>query len=228
MHRRAFLAAAAAALARPARAEPVREVACALVLAVDVSSSIDGEHWRVQREGYVRAFLEPAVIAAITATPQGAVAVAYLEWAGAAQQRVIVPWTRVATAADGEAVAAALWEGRRPFEGSTALGAALVFAGALLESCPFQAAQRVADVSGDGSNNDGPPPEPVRDALAARGVRINGLPIDWARSHPPGGMTIAEYYRASVIGGPDAFAMPAVGFDTFGYALAAKLRREVS
>jgi hypothetical protein len=83
-------------------------------------------------------------------------------------------------------------------------------------------------VSGDGGNNDGPPPELKRAEAAQAGIRVNGLPIDWARSHPPAGVTIDEYYRGCVIGGPNAFCMPAVGFDSFAYALAAKLRREIT
>jgi hypothetical protein len=238
LSRRALLVGAASALASggvittgsPSRAaaEPLPAVSCALAMAVDVSSSIDGEHWWLQRKGYAEAFLNPEVIRAITDTAKRQIAVTYFEWAGQGAQRVIVPWRIVASEDDGQEIADTLLEGGRPFEGSTGLGAAFDFAGVQLAMCPFSTDQKVIDVSGDGGNNDGPAPEPKREALAGQGVRMNGLPIDWARSHPPSGMTIEEYYRASVIGGPNAFAMPAAGFDAFGYALAAKLRSEVS
>jgi hypothetical protein len=221
--RRGALAGALAALAAPARADDA--VSAAIVLAVDVSSSIDGEHWWLQRKGYAEAFLNYEVIRAIVETPQRKIAVAYFEWASLYSQRVIVPWRIVASEDDGEEIAAALTAGSRPFEGSTGLGAGISFAGTLLAACPFAATQKVIDVSGDGGNNDGPPPESVRVTLASD-VRVNGLPIDWVRSHPPSGMTIENYYRASVVGGPNGFCMPAVGFDSFGYALAAKLRME--
>lgn len=233
--RRSFLLGAGAALASTAVPALARRaaatespVACALVLAVDVSSSIDGEHWWLQRKGYAEAFLHPEVIRAITDTARGKIAVTYFEWAGANNQRQIVPWTVVASDEDGGAIADTLLNGRRPFEGSTGLGAALDMSMTLLAACPFTADQKVVDVSGDGGNNDGPPPELKRDDAARANVRVNGLPINWARSHPPAGMSIDDYYRGSVIGGPNAFCMPAVGFDTFGYALAAKLRREIS
>jgi hypothetical protein len=231
--RRSFLLGAGAALAtgaltpRLAAAEE-NVVSTALVLAVDVSSSIDGEHWWLQRKGYAEAFLQPEVIRAITDTSRGKIAVTYFEWAGATSQRLIVPWTIVASDEDGGAIADTLLNGRRPFEGSTGLGAALDVSMAQLVACPFTADQKVIDVSGDGGNNDGPQPELKRDDAARANVRINGLPINWARSHPPAGMSIDDYYRGSVIGGPNAFCMPATGFDSFGYALAAKLRREIS
>jgi hypothetical protein len=218
----------AAGSRRRAVAQALPAVSCALVMAVDVSSSIDGEHWWLQRKGYADAFLNPEVMRAIADSARGRIAVTYFEWAGVGNQRSIVPWSVVATEEDGGGIADVLLDGRRPFEGSTAVGSALDFAMAQLASCPFSTDQTVIDVSGDGGSNDGPPPEIARDRAVAANTRVNGLPIDWARSHPPAGMTIDEYYRASVIGGPNAFAMPAVGFDAFSYALAAKLRFEVS
>jgi hypothetical protein len=234
--RRALLLGAASAVAgsivgatpRRAAAEGATEVTCALVMAVDVSSSIDGEHWWLQRKGYADAFLRSEVMRAIADTARGRIAVTYFEWAGVGSQRVIIPWSVVATEEDGGGIADTLLDGGRPFEGSTAVGSALDFAMDQIERCPFAADQSVIDMSGDGGSNDGPPPEMARDRAARASTRVNGLPIDWARSHPPAGMTIEEYYRASIIGGPNAFAMPAAGFDAFGYALAAKLRLEVA
>ena len=231
--RRAFLRGAAASLAGAAlgpvaRAQTPAAVSCALVLAADVSSSIDGEHWWLQRKGYAEAFLNPEVIRSITETPKGQIAVTYFEWSGYRNQHVVVPWTVVSCEEDGGAIADLLLDGRRPFEGPTAIGAALDHSMTHLAACPFAADTKVIDVSGDGGNNDGPPPEPTRDRAAGANVRVNGLPIDWARSHPPVGISIGDYYRGSVIGGPSAFTVPAVGFDTFAFALAAKLRSEVA
>jgi hypothetical protein len=235
--RRALLAGSVAALAgslvpfalrRAASAQELLPVSSALVMAVDVSSSIDGEHWWLQRKGYAEAFLQPEVIRAIADTHRHRIAVTYFEWAGSGSKQVVVPWMVVGTEEDGGHIADILLDGRRPFEGSTAVGAALDAAIDQLSLCPFPADQLVIDISGDGGNNDGPPPEAQRDRAASASIRINGLPINWRGSHPPSGMTIEEYYRGSVIGGPDAFAMPAIGFDSFGYALAAKLRHEVS
>jgi hypothetical protein len=236
LSRRSMLLGAASALAsravsggtRFAVAQPAESVSCALVMAVDVSSSIDGEHWWLQRKGYAEAFRQPEVIRAITDTARRRIAVCYFEWAGVSSQRMIIPWSIVASADDGDAIAARLLEGRRPFEGVTAIGQALDTSMTHLAACPFVADQQVVDVSGDGGNNDGPAPEPMRAHAASRNIRVNGLPIDWAQSHPPAGISIGDYYRGSVIGGPNAFAMPAVGFDSFGYALAAKLRLEAA
>src|SRR5262249_47176097 len=153
--------------------------------------------------GYAEAFLHREVMRAIADTARGRIAVTYFEWAGASSQRVIIPWAEVATGEDGGGIADVLLGGGRPFEGSTAVGSALDFAMTQLELCPFTADQSVIDISGDGGSNDGPPPEIARNRAARASTRVNGLPIDWARSHPPAGMTIEEYYRASVIGGPN-------------------------
>ena len=159
---------------RTAGAQAIEPVSCALVLAVDVSSSIDGEHWWLQRKGYADAFLHPEVIRAIGDTARGRIAVSYFEWAGAASQRVIVPWTVVASEEDGGAIADTLLNGGRPFEGSTGLGAALEASMAQLAGCPFTADQKVIDVSGDGASNDGPQPELKREDAARANIRVNG------------------------------------------------------
>lgn len=226
MDRRAFLSGASAFVATPALAE--MRVSVAIVLAVDISSSIDYEHWLLQRRGYVQAFMQPEVLHAIMATPRGKIALTYFEWSGMRSQRITVPWTIIGCEEEAQSVAEVLYGESRPFEGPTGVGSALAYAEDLLGECPFQMDSKVIDVSGDGANNDGPPPEGVRDRCASQGIRINGIPIEWSRSHPPSGMTIEEYYRNSVVGGPNAFCMKATSFQTFGYAIAAKLRQEVA
>lgn len=226
MKRRAFLAGAATLFAPPALA--IETVSAALVLAVDVSSSLTDEYWLLQRQGYIDAMLEPEVLRAIIGTPHRKIALTYFEWAGSYSQRVILPWTIIGNDGDAERVAGVLNEKQRPFEGATGVGAALAYSEMLLSICPFPADHKVVDVSGDGASNDGQDPDAVRDRMVDAGVKINGLPIDWARSHPPQGMSVEDYYRNSIVGGTGAFCMPATGFETFGYAVAAKLRYEVS
>src|SRR5262249_28113455 len=149
--RRAMLAGTAAGLAaslvafgapRRASAQQVVPVSCALVLAVDVSSSIDGEHWWLQRKGYADALLQPEVIQAIRDSSKGKIAVTYFEWAGLALQRVIVPWRIVGSDDDGDEVATMLLAGGRPFEGSTGIGKALEFSMLQLDGCPYDADQK--------------------------------------------------------------------------------------
>lgn len=204
------------------------DASLALVMAVDVSASIDTDHFWLQRKGYIEALTNPDVLRAVADTETRRIALTYFEWAGHDQQRLLLPWQLFSTLDDGEQIAALLNEVPRPFEGVTGLGAAIGFAHTLLSACPYRTQARVIDVSGDGDSNDGTPAGLARDAAVADGVTINGLAIDWARSHPPIGMTIEEYYRREVQGGTRAFVMRADGFDTFGYALAAKLRMEVA
>ena len=206
-----------------ARAE---RVSACLVLAVDVSSSIDTQHWKLQRDGYADAFEHPAVLRAISASEHSRIAVMVFEWSGRDEQRTLVPWTIVETPADGTRVAAVLRTQPRPFEGVTAVGAALERALTEAMICPFETDVRIIDISGDGENNDGPAPFPVRERIAQAGIALNALAIDWPRAHPPPGMTIEEYYRSIV--GSGGFVMVADGFDTFAYALHRKLVREVA
>ena len=230
MRRRTILATGAALAlgARQARAEG--EVDLALVLAVDVSRSIDEEEARLQREGYRDAMAAPQVVAAITGGPHAAIAVAYVEWAGIQYQRVVIPWTRLGSAADCATWADRLALASRDSMAWTSLSGALMFSGRVLADCPFSAARRVIDVSGDGVNNSGPPPGPERDRLVADGVVINGLPI--VNERPNFGRmpeaNLEPYYREHVIGGDGAFLIVAKDFDQFGLAIRRKLITEIA
>jgi hypothetical protein len=219
--RRAFLGGAAALAAVPAQAAPA---ACALVLAVDVSGSVNEERFQLQRLGYRRALTHPSIARRIEQSPFGAIAVIYLEWSGLAQQRVIVPWQRLSTRASLEAFSDTLANAPRPFEGMTAIGAALEFSVNAFDLCPFPAPRRVVDISGDGDSNDGPSPQGVRDRAAARDIVINGLPIDAEPNEP---MRVANYYRDNVVGGENAFTMPVDSYETAAFGLMAKLSREI-
>lgn len=229
----AILAAALCAVAllalapRLVRAVDRAPVSVAIVLAVDVSASINGERFQLQREGYAAAIVHPAVLDAVTGSPRGSVALMVVEWAGAGNQRVVVPWTRVAAADDARRAAAVLLAAPRSFDGLTAIGAAIAFAAAQLAAVPWPADRRVIDVSGDGTSNDGAPPGPARDAAVALGIVVNGIAI---RATPPRGgeQPLDDYYREHVAGGPGAFVMAADGFEAFAFALVAKLAREVA
>ena len=232
MRRRSLLAAAGAAVvmprSRPARAkEPVDVL---LVLAVDVSRSVDEDEARLQREGYRAAVSDPAVVEAIRGGMIGAIAIAYVEWAGAEYQRLVLPWMRISGTAEAQAWSEKLAEAPRASLSWTSISAALEFSRGVLAEAPFEATRRVVDVSGDGVNNSGGPVELARDRLVAEGVTINGLPIVNDRPTfgrlPP--LPLDEYYRDSVIGGPGAFVIVVEDFQSFGNAVKRKLIREIA
>ena len=228
MRRRALLGGALATAIPPARAAVAVDVL--LVLAVDVSRSIDEEEARLQREGYREAMVDARVLAAIGGGPLGAIGVAYVEWAGIGYQELVIPWTRIGGAAEAQAWADRLERSPRRSMAWTSISGALIFSRRVLADCPFEGTRRVIDVSGDGPNNSGPAPEPERDRLAGEGVTINGLPIVNDRPNfgvSPGRM-LEPYYRNSVIGGPGAFLIVADDFASFGAAIRRKLIQEIA
>ena len=227
--RRRALLVAAGALAVPARAADA-PVDLQLVLAVDVSRSIDEEEARLQREGYRTAMTDLRVVAAITGGMLGAIAVAYVEWAGFGSQRLVLPWFRIGSPGDAAAWSARLADAPRESMSWTSLSGALRFSRQVLGSCPWEGTRRAIDVSGDGVNNNGPDAEPERDGLVAEGVTINGLPIVNDRPNfgrrPTG--DLEGYYRESVIGGLGAFLIVAEDFKSFGEAIRRKLIQEIA
>jgi hypothetical protein len=234
--RRGVLAAglAAAAVWPASRARAAGPVDLQLVLAADVSRSVDEQEFALQRQGYASALVDPRVVRVMTAGKRGAVAVTYFEWSGVGAQRTIVDWSRI----DGDEAAgefgAKLLSIPRPFGASTALGEAIAWSMGEFARCPFPADKRTLDVSGDGTNTSGMMPDGARDLAVAAGITVNALvilspePSPWNpnHTHPPGGLD--EYFRRHVVGGNGAFAMTVQGFDTFGYAMVNKLTREVS
>lgn len=231
MRRRMLLAAAGAAAIpalRAARAEEAVDVA--LVLAVDVSRSIDEDEARLQREGYRNAITDPAVLAAIRNGLIGAVGLAYVEWAGIEYQRTVLPWQRITNPAEAHAWASALAEAPRSSLSWTSISGGIRHARAVLEACEWEATRKVIDVSGDGVNNSGPPADSQRDAAVAEGITINGLPIINDRPTfgrmPP--VPLDDYYRDNVIGGDGAFMIVAEDFESFGNAVKRKLIREIA
>lgn len=203
----------------PARAA---KVDLALVLAVDVSESVDAEEYELQHEGIARAFETTQLINAIKGGKNGAVDVLVLEWSDRDKQVVTVDWTRVSDAKSATGFAARVRATRRSSNGLTAIGDALIAAEAALLRLPDDAERRVVDVSGDGMANIGPPPQQIRDRLVLEGVTINGLAI--LKTEP----WLDSYYDQYVVGGPGGFLMQVEDFPSFIAAMQQKLLSEVT
>jgi hypothetical protein len=205
-----------------------------LVLAADVSRSDDEKKFKLQREGYAAAIMDPRVVKAMTGGPKGRVAVIFVEWASEWDQKVVIDWTIIASAQDAKQVSGRILDASRSFWGRTSISAAIDFSMRLLARSPFQSDRRVIDVSGDGTNNSGREVTLARDAAIAQGITINGLVIlsevplatNPQHTHPEGGLT--AYYENNVIGGPGAFVLEAESFETFGRLLVSKLVKEVA
>jgi hypothetical protein len=186
------------------------EVDLALVLAVDVSTSMDLEEQNLQRQGYVEAFRSPLVHEAIHKGMVGRIAVTYVEWAGAHPrfQNVVVPWTVLENTKDSTSFADRLARAPIYRMAGTSISEAIDFSVSLLSSGHFLATRRVIDISGDGSNNQGPLVTEARDQAIAQGVTINGLPITLREPDRRENATLDAYYRDCVIGGSSAFMIP--------------------
>jgi hypothetical protein len=202
-----------------------------LVLAVDVSSSIDEVEARRQREGHVAALADPDVISAIQSGGYGRIAVVYLEWAEADFQRVVAPWTVIETEEDAQAFAATL--ATAPFVSGrrTAIGAAIENSVTLIEGNAYEGVRQVIDLSGDGPQNSGPSLTEARDRAESGMITINGLPIQTARQNPfrPSvSIDIEAYFENQVIAGPGAFISPSNEHDDFVDALRRKLIIEIA
>jgi Protein of unknown function (DUF1194) len=204
-----------------------------LVIAIDVSASMDESRRRVQREGYARAIRSAEVLAAIKSGPHGRIAIACFRWASPDYQRVIVPWTIVETPADADAVARAIEREPLAAEGGTSISAALLFSERLLHAAGVRADRKIIDVSGDGPNNSGPLLSPARHSVLASGVTINGLAIAPLRKEertfgPFAPTTIRSYYQDCVIGGAGAFVIAVDEVDDFEPAIRTKLTTEIA
>jgi hypothetical protein len=207
--------------AGPASAQRGMGVDLELILAVDVSGSMDQEEQEVQRKGYVEAFRHGAIANAVRSGSFGRIAVTYVEWAGTPQQSV--PWTVIATAKDAEAFAAAIESKPIYSERGTAIASALQFSAELFDANAFEGARKVIDISGDGPNNQGPQIEGVRDAVVAKRIIINGLPVLMNTA-----TDLEQYYRNCVIGGRGAFLIPVKTIDMLSSSIRAKLVSEIA
>jgi hypothetical protein len=210
----------------------------AIALAADVSRSIDDEEFQLQRQGYAAAVTDPRLGQAIQAGRHKAIALCFLEWAGPDQLAVVAKWMVIRDRESAAEFAKILLDAPRSSTGRTAIGAGIDFAVAQFEAGGVAAERRIIDVSGDGTNNLGRLVTEARDEAVAKGMTINGLAIInektggvpgtllYVHTHPPGGLP--NYYRENVIGGPGAFVMQIVNFDTFAEAMTNKLLTEVS
>ena len=213
----------AAGAAAPAAAQTPAQVDLELVLAIDASASVNRAEFTLQMTGLARAFESPEVIEAVASGPTGVIAVLLVEWSGADQQRVSVPWTIVADAASSRRLAQAIDNTPRGFRrGSTSISGAIDFALDQLAGNGIAAGRAVIDISGDGRNTHGGIVDISRDRAVQAGVTINGLPI--LNEEPD----LDEHYRDNVIGGPGAFVVPARDYKVFGRTIVEKLVREIS
>lgn len=229
----AILVLVTCAIAGP-KASAAEPVDLLLVLAADVSRSVDHAKFKLQREGYAAAIANPQVLDAIRSGIHGRIAVCFVEWSGSTSQKLLIEWTIIGDAAAAQQFGDRLLEAPRAFADRTSISGGIEYAMAQLERAPYQAARRTIDVSGDGTNNSGRDIALVRDEVVAKGVTVNGLvilserAIPWNPEHtnPPGGL--ANYYRANVMGGPGAFVMVAQDFNAFGQAIVKKLIAEIA
>lgn len=211
--------------ARGGSAQSPQVVDTALILAVDVSNSVDTRRYRLQVEGIADALEDPSVHAAILGGPHGSIAIGVILWAD--RPYFSLQWVRIASAADAVALAGRIR--RLPRQGGefTCVAQMMRFvADKVTPQIPVRATRVVLDVSGDGRENCNPalPPAMLRDELTGLGLTINGLPIlDGSQA-----ATLSGWYRDNVIGGPGAFLMPAEGFEDFGRAFRQKFMTEVS
>jgi hypothetical protein len=230
MKRRTALVGSLAALAATSARAADLPVDLQLVLAVDVSRSIDEVEAELQRRGYIEALANDRVVDAILSGENRRIALCYVEWAGTHYQAVVIDWTVIDSGAAARRFAEKLTEAPRTSQSWTAVGAALAHAAQRFENSGFTSKRRVIDISGDGRTNDGPPAELVRDKLVVQGIVINGLPVMMNRTNfgRPPDLTLDKYYEENVIGGLGSFAIVADNFDQFGRAVRTKLVREVS
>lgn len=224
----------AAATVFPAAARAAEQVDLLLVLAADVSRSVDSGKFQLQREGYAAAISNPQVLDAIQSGRHGRIGLTYVEWSGVGSQKVVIDWTTISDAETAKGFGDRLSEAPRSFADRTSISGAIEFALGQLARAPYESPRRTIDVSGDGTNNAGRDVGLARDEALARGVTINGLvilsetPLAWNPDHtnPPGGLE--SYYRNNVVGGVRAFVLAAENFNSFGQAIVKKMIAEVA
>jgi hypothetical protein len=229
--------AAAGALAAPrladmpgSKAASSIEVDVELVMAVDISYSMDMDELALQREGYAQAIASQEFLNALKQGTHGKIAATLVEWAGVNDQRVVVPWRLIEGAASAQAVSDEMARApvRRAFR--TSISGALMFSAMLFENNGYRGIRRAIDVSGDGTNNQGPLVTQVRDDVIAKGIVINGLPI-MLKEPQPNSIDIKDldiYYEDCVIGGPSAFVVPIREREKFKEAIRTKLVLDIA
>ncbi len=211
----------------PAKAQS--EVDLALVLAVDISNSMDPEEQELQRRGFIEAFRSPLIHKAIGSGMLGRIAVVYLEWAGPTIQYVTVPWAQIGGPEDALSFADRLAQAPIRRGPRTSISGAIDASMRLLSESNVEALRRVIDISGDGVNNLGRSITQARDEALSQGVVINGLPLLLNRpTNSWDSENLDEYYRDCVIGGLGAFMIPVRERHQFAEAIKTKIIREIA
>lgn len=201
-----------------------------LILAVDVSYSMDMDELAIQREGYAQAIQSKEFLQALKAGPNGRIAVTYFEWAASTDQKIIIPWRLIDGPETADAVAAEIMKTPIRRASRTSISGAINFAMPLFDEDPYRGLRRVIDISGDGPNNNGGPVTVSRDAALEKGIIINGLPI-MVKEPSYSTMDIDNldyYYEDCVIGGPGSFVVSIKDRDKFKEAIRTKLLLEVA
>src|SRR5437868_8661237 len=201
-----------------------------LILAVDVSYSMDMDELAIQREGYAQAIVSKEFLQALKSLPNGKIAVTYFEWAASSDQKIIIPWRLIDGPETADAVANEIMKTPIRRASRTSISGAINFAMPLFDENPYRGLRRVIDISGDGPNNNGAPVTGARDAAVEKGVTINGLPI-MVKEPSYSTMDIDNldfYYEDCVIGGPGAFVVTIKDRDKFREAIRTKLVLEVA
>ncbi len=201
-----------------------------LILAVDVSYSMDMDELAIQREGYAQAIISKEFLQALKTGPNGKIAVTYFEWAASSDQKIIIPWRLIDGPETADAVAAEIMKTPIRRASRTSISGAINFAMPLFDENPYRGLRRVIDISGDGPNNNGAPVAGARDAALEKGIVINGLPI-MMKEPSYSTMDIDNldfYYEDCVIGGPGSFVVTIKDRDKFKEAIRTKLLLEVA
>jgi hypothetical protein len=230
---RIVLALAALILAAPL-ARAAEQVDLLLVLASDVSRSVDQPKFKLQRDGYAAALADKRVLSAISSGRHQRIAVCFVEWSGVGAQKLMIDWMVINGAESARKFGDNLLELPRSFAERTSISGAIDFSVNLFDQAPYKSERHTIDVSGDGTNNSGRDVAVARDAALAKGITINGLvilsnqPMAWNPEHtnPPGGL--AKYYQDNVVGGPGSFVIVAEDFNSFGQAIIKKLIAEIA
>lgn len=215
----------------PAAAQEKPPVDLELLLAVDISGSIDAEEAKLQREGYAKAIADPLVVKALRGGIHGRIAVAYFEWADSYTDNTVMEWRLIHDQASANAVARHLLETPIRSARRTSITGAITNALPRFAASPYKGIRRVLDISGDGPNNDGGLITIARDRALAEGIVINGLPIMNGRTNGWGFPMLEDldrYYEGCVIGGNGSFVVVAESFDTFFEAIRRKLILEIA
>jgi hypothetical protein len=215
---------------RLADKETVASVDVELVLAVDVSYSMDMDELAIQREGYAQAIVSKEFLQALKTGPNGKISVTYFEWAASSDQKIIIPWRVIDGPETADAVANEIMKTPIRRASRTSISGAINFAMPLFDENPYRGLRRVIDISGDGPNNNGALVTGARDAAIGKGITINGLPI-MVKEPSYSTMDIDNldfYYEDCVIGGPGAFVVTIKDRDKFKEAIRTKLVLEVA